>query len=349
MPISRSLTLIAPQIAPALAQAAADAEGRCAAQAALRWPQLARLAGRAGVRCIERASGVHAPLSAWQSALLAALGCGEASARYPSAAVTRIGEAGEVVPGYWMHAEPVHLAAGLADLSATLLSGPHELSGAEREALAPTIAAHLRAAGFGLSGNAAGSWLVRGERELDLTTAPPEVAAREPLQEAMPRGRDAGTMRRLMTELQMLLHEHPVNLERQRRGLLAANAIWFHGEGATPTVTPGNDAGASSLPQAFGEDPYLRGIYRLHGSAAESVADAGGLLARLGPRAVAVVGARDLDTLEAVWLKPLARALLLGRLRRLQLVLDRWYLAASSGTFLKLWRGGMPPARWPTC
>ena len=55
---------------------------------------------------------------------------------------------------------------------------------------------------------------MHSERALDVRTVTPETAAAIPLEQAMPQGRDAPALRRLMTELQMLLHEHPVNVER---------------------------------------------------------------------------------------------------------------------------------------
>ncbi len=61
-----------------------------------------------------------------------------------------------------------------------------------------------------------------------------------------------------MTELQMLLHEHPVNTQRQLRGLPALNAIWVHGEGMLSDLSP------AVVAAACGDDVYLRGLYRLH-------------------------------------------------------------------------------------
>lgn len=45
-------------------------------------------------------------------------------------------------------------------------------------------------------------------------------------------GAGARLLRRLQNEVQMLLHEHPLNQERERRGLLAVNSIWCSGAGA---------------------------------------------------------------------------------------------------------------------
>jgi hypothetical protein len=54
----------------------------------------------------------------------------------------------------------------------------------------------------------------------------------------MPRGPSARTWRRLANELQMLWHEHPVNLGRQARGLPVINGLWFEGRTLKPRARP---------------------------------------------------------------------------------------------------------------
>jgi hypothetical protein len=43
-------------------------------------------------------------------------------------------------------------------------------------------------------------------------------------------------LRRLQNEVQMLLHSHSINLERERRGLLAVNSFWLSGTGPALTA-----------------------------------------------------------------------------------------------------------------
>ncbi len=50
---------------------------------------------------------------------------------------------------------------------------------------------------------------------------------------------------RLMSELQMLLHNHPVNQQRERAGQLPVNAVWLWGEGELSRADP---AGVSAPP-----------------------------------------------------------------------------------------------------
>ena len=330
--MTKALTLIAPEIAPAWRQAIADG--------AARWPRLERLGGRGSIRAL---SPPRAGLRMWQVALLDALGVHDYAA-YPSAAVTRTGDAAQPARDFWLHLQPMHFIAGLDRLTAVMLHGASSVARAEIAELEPTIGAHLRTAGMQLVTTSRGDWLVHSERVLDLQTAPPEAAVASPLEQAMPQGRDGPALRRLMTELQMLLHEHPVNVERQRRGIPEINAVWLHGSGEIRELP------RYALPQAFGDDLYLRGIYRLNDADVTSAPhDVQALLARIGSRAVIVVAADDVDVLEAAWIAPLTRALAAGAISRLEIVIDRCAVVVARHALLKFWRGTRAPAQWAAC
>lgn len=335
---SRSVTLIAPRIGPAVMHAIASRTSR--------WPQLARLAGRGSLSCMPAARAAEPDgLSRWQRALLDALGLDGEYAHYPSAAVTRCGELGDIEGGFWMHAAPMHFAAGLDRLTVHALRGENRVLLAELAELAPAIASHLRSAGFELLMTATDEWLVRSERALEVQLATPEAVLDCPLEQVMPRGPDAAGLRRLMTELQMVLHEHPVNQRRAQRGVLEVNALWLHGAGMLD--------GASQprvLPQGFGADLYLRGVYRLNDAQPVAApADAKELMSRLQGRAVGVTETDDLDALEALWATPLAHALASARLAHLELVLDSWRITAERSSLLRFWRGSRSPAEWVGC
>jgi hypothetical protein len=47
----------------------------------------------------------------------------------------------------------------------------------------------------------------------------------------LPPAKEARLMRRLQNEVQMLLHTHPLNAEREARGLLPVNSVWLSGCG----------------------------------------------------------------------------------------------------------------------
>ncbi|MBM0105106.1 hypothetical protein JM946_10110 [Steroidobacter sp. S1-65] len=326
--LTPSLTLIVPGLNPLRVEEERDPP---------RWPQLARLAGRGSV--VRRQS--HSGLDAVHAAVLDALQLRDAD--YPSGPVIRTAVEGAPASGFWLRAEPIHFAAGLDRLTTVPLRGAARMSAAERAALSPTLAEHLQGTGFELHDGAEGEWLLRSE-PLQVQTVSPEFAATNPNEPILPRGQDAGGLRRLMTEMQMLLHEHAVNAQRQARGLPALNAIWVHGEGML------SDVKAKSLPAAWGDDVYLRGVYRLHDQPVNAKpVDAAELLKQVAGATLALIDAPMQATFETRWLAPLNRALLGGAIARLTLILDEWHVTADRAAMFKLWRRELPPAKWAAC
>jgi hypothetical protein len=66
----------------------------------------------------------------------------------------------------------------------------------------------------------------------------------------LPAAREARLWRRLQNEAQMRLHEHPINLDREARGLPAINSLWLSGNGRVQPLPAGLDVQV---------DPRLRG------------------------------------------------------------------------------------------
>jgi len=324
------LTIIVPDLNPVPGDPGADTS---------HWPTLARLAGRGSVapRVLDaRADSLH-------TAVLDALNLRSAAEKYPSAAVMRTASTNERPAGFWLRMQPMHFIAGLDRITTVVLRGAGRMTAAERSSLDPVFAEHLQPAGLELHA-ADDEWLLRSASPLNLQTVTPEFAAANPLAEILPRGADAGPIRRLMTEMQMLLHEHPVNARREARGAPPINAVWVHGEGIL------SDLSSVSLPAGYGEDPFLRGIYRLHDQVAGAKpADAKSLLAQLRGPTVAVIDAPDLDALESQWLAPLARALLSGAISKLTLMFDAWQVSVERADMFKLWRRERRPVEWAAC
>jgi hypothetical protein len=77
----------------------------------------------------------------------------------------------------------------------------------------------------------------------------------------LPRGPSARAWRRLMNEVQMLWHTHPINAEREAAGLKPVNALWL--EGVVPDgLPPAFDLVASADPVLVGL-AYASGTQRL--------------------------------------------------------------------------------------
>ena len=137
--------------------------------------------------------------------------------------------------GYWLCAMPVHLETRR---HALVLADPADLklSAAESAALAETIAQHVRGEQLVLHTSPSGRWYLRRDSAPAMTTSPLDEVIGRDLQAFLPQGPDALTWHRLLTEIQMLLHAHPVNHARENAGHLPANSVWLWGGATMPAA-----------------------------------------------------------------------------------------------------------------
>jgi len=84
----------------------------------------------------------------------------------------------------------------------------------------------------------------------------------------LPQGRQARTWRRILNEIQMLWHDHPVNRQRQALRQLPVNALWFGGRLAPRRPGAGTDVSVTGTSGRLGagrvvmraQDPMLKGL-----------------------------------------------------------------------------------------
>ncbi len=299
---------------------------------------LARIAGRGKLRRCWHRRNADVALRPWQRGLLGALGLSDGE--YSSAPLCALGS-GLDASGVWMHAEPVHLVAGLDRLTFVDLQRHAPLSVEERSALAQVLGAQFPHAQFTWHATAQ-SWLIRSERALEVLTSTPEAAAVHELAEVLPRGKDASELRRLMTEMQMALHDHPVNTARERNGLPTANAIWLWGLGSLAEESPP----AQNLPQGWSDDDFTRGVYRLHGADLEPLAPVTSMMSHSRIARLAVAPVVEVEELQREWIDPLIHALASREIDGLELVLDQWRLQADRSALRRFWRKPLAPSGW---
>jgi hypothetical protein len=131
-------------------------------------------------------------------------------------------------PSRWL-LEPAHFH--LAKDHLVLVAGAaQDLSLAQARELAQAIEPLLAAEGMTLTVAAADRWLL-GETQaaLQLDCAASEAAAGRNVDGYLPSGPDARRYRRLLNEIQMTWHEHPVNEARADAGALPINSVWLSG------------------------------------------------------------------------------------------------------------------------
>jgi hypothetical protein len=158
----------------------------------------------------------------------------------------------------------VHLLTAIDHLQ--LAPGRLVMDEAESARLVGDINRHLEGSGFRLhTSGASDDWQLECTQPLECTSVEPEEASGRNLRDLMPAGRDGARVRSLVNEIQMLLHEHPVNVARMERRLPAINSVWLWGIGRLEKLSSAN------LPLLYTDDAWLAGLWRLHGAAAHSL------------------------------------------------------------------------------
>jgi hypothetical protein len=183
--------------------------------------------------------------------------------------LSRLADTGLQDGDWWARADPVHLAPVRDHLR---LFAIDVLATEESEALAATCNGLLGQHGLALQAPARDRWYVRSPRALDFTAREPATLAGRDLFPLMPDGPDGAFVRRLLTELQMSLHEHPVNRARERAGRLAVNSLWLWGGGTLDDAASARvRATGGRLPSLQSDDAVLCGLWQLAGAGAATL------------------------------------------------------------------------------
>ena len=257
---------------------------------------------------------------------------------WPVAALTRRIDAGEVPAergDTWLRADPAHVAP---DLNGARLLGWSEGLGLYAEdvhAFLPALRPLFGDAGFQLDAPHPARWYLRLPAGTRLPALPgPDDALGGDLFAALPQGDDAAARRwrSLITEVQVLLHQHPRNRERAALGRPAINALWFWGAGQLP------DAVQSRYLHVRSQDTLLQGLARMSGAA---IATPGG--ADAGPAADSLVDMRRLRSLELLAsqaLPPLLEAMARREFDALQLDFEdgAWFRLQHGQRRFQFWR-----------
>jgi len=101
------------------------------------------------------------------------------------------------------------------------------------------------------------------EDTLLATCTPPHDIPGKPIDEFLPRGQGSELLRDLMARSEVVLREHPVNIERRSRGDIPATMIWlFWGSGKVPDMPPFKKVYGLEAAITSGVD-LLRGLSRM--------------------------------------------------------------------------------------
>jgi hypothetical protein len=205
----------------------------------LQLPNLARLLTRLspGQRDTDPDDEAHPLAMPHERALARALGLPQAPGHVPWAAQA-LRDAGDP-PGTdaWAWITPCHWQIGMDSVT---LHDPAalRLDDAESRALRDAMAPYFHEDGIELRFDTPGRWLARGEIFRSLATASLDRVIGQNVNAWMTASHQARPLRRLQSEMQMLLYTHAVNDARAARGLPPVNAFWVSGAGALADAGP---------------------------------------------------------------------------------------------------------------
>lgn len=237
------------------------------------------------------------------------------------------------MPGQWVcMASPVHVTAGMTDLSMAQ-DGILELHTAETRRLAQDFNAVFANSGVRLVDGHPALLFCVFDDVLEVVTHEPAEAIGQDLFGLQPSGRDAPRLRRLMSEMELWLHEHPLNRARLDCGNAVITGIWLWGGGRIPATFSGLHgwtSGRDPLFAAFGNAARLPPV------GADGRRPPGVLVCDVAP------GEADWEGVEQTWLQPVAAALRKGEIEQLTLSLDNHAITIMRTTSWRFWRRSRP-------
>ena len=177
----------------------------------------------------------------------------------PAGALTRELIANDAGHDVWLCADPAWVQPDLN--GARLLAyGQMKLSMEDAQALAEPLMPLFDEAGMALVVSSPNHWHVRLPADISVPDfAAPEQALGEDLYHHLPQGAEGRRWRILLTEVQVILHQHTHNAARRQHGMPPINHLWLWGGGVLPTSVH------TSLTQVAGDDLLLAALARQAG------------------------------------------------------------------------------------
>lgn len=275
----------------------------------------------------------------------------EAGQDLPIAQLTWLADYGERSARALLCADPVHLRAEPQGLT---LFGPGVLgiSAEEADQLIALLNTHYADKGWRFTAPAPGRWYLQVDAPVKMRALPLAGVVGGDVSGRLPVGEQGGEWRGILNEIQMLLHRHPVNLQRQTDGRPVINSVWLWGGGALP---------AAGIPcrwsNVWSDQRLARGLAQYAGCELADSPDAFTSTDHwpAGRHLLASASLCDWDNVpdadawrdallhfETAWAAPLLQALRRGRIASLSLVGTARTFEVSRLTLLRLWRRPQP-------
>jgi hypothetical protein len=129
--------------------------------------------------------------------------------------------------GYCYYCEPVHLRADLSD-AIVFDRSQFTLTMAEARSLVEAMNRYLSEDGCEVELAGPDRWYLLSGNEIGREIPTLREMRGRPAGPVLTDSRVTGRWRRLMSELQIVLYQQPINAQRERRGELPVNGVWIH-------------------------------------------------------------------------------------------------------------------------
>lgn len=212
-----------------------------------RFPALESLFSRGRPSRIQAASPNHARFALFGI---------EPGEMLPVAALTHVSDRDEAPEDdyFWLRSDPVTLWADMARVFMTS-HGFADLDPYERNEIENCIRTVLLEEGIDLHADHPERWCIALNEPLDFEFTPLDSALGMDLADALPGHPQAQYWRRVLNEIQVALHNCPVNVRRRQTGRQQINSVWFWGGGLIPDAAP-----RDLIDTVYSNQPVTRGL-----------------------------------------------------------------------------------------
>jgi hypothetical protein len=302
-----------------------------------------------------RAEHVHTPMVDYERQILGLFGVpAPDDADVPVAAITRVLDLGVIDNGWWVRADPVHLRPE-RDRLILLDTQIVPLTLDEANKLTAELTEAYAGHGWLLKSPRPGRWYLKPPRAARIQTTPlPRVVGKD-IHPYLPQGKDGKAWHTLLNEIQILLHTAGVNTEREQRGDLPINSVWFWGGGRLPIISE------VEWTHLYSEEPMSLALARLSETPSSALPGGFNDWLRQAPTAGSCLAVLDhargavqyrqergwrevIERLERDWMAPALHALKAREIRELTICADTVTFRIGRRETRRWWRRRRPLA-----
>lgn len=253
---------------------------------------------------------------------------------WPVAAVTRQRDAGDASIAAWLRADPAYVRPDINGARLLAYGDALALTSEEAAELLRPLRPLFGDTGWPIDAPTPSRWYLRLPREARLPQfSPPDDALGADMFEHLPEGSEGRRWRALLSEAQVVLHNHPVNAQRAAAGKPPVNSLWFWGAGVLP------DHVTTPYTAVFSADTSLLAFAAMSPGASPMALPPRWETAAGGEHLFDLRHARDLAQLQSQWIEPMLRDLRAGAITTATLdFADGARFALRAGQRWRFWR-----------